>query len=746
MSAPRSQVYQTDSRSDKLRTPATCPIPGQRLQPLPPSSEPFGIPIQNSYPQNFPRRQQIPIDPVGCVSPHSFREPESTINIGDYSEHTAFTPSNELDLQLMNIDSTMSPSSDVTSPMDLCFANIIDEQSNDDNDLNNITPSIKFASSLTPLESRDFPSGRQDAPSSSMSRGDGARRPTRPLVKSDKISSLSAAGIPGAGSAAGGMTAAVGSCPDSFIDRRPTSLSYPLPALSYGSPTGDGGPPTAALAVPQTTCGSVSSGNGTWTGGSNITSPSGDSATRNIALMPASMGNDTQRVAMMRARNKKDSHNRIERKRRDYINCQISELGTLLPEDMFRDGDCKKNKGSILKNSVEYICALRAENSCFVDLRREASLATGVITKLVKRIQDLESFLTPEYLAKVSSTDYQTQLQEWASTHEANQQRINTTLSSPVSRPSHVSLDTSESSPGMSSIGNEDLNYPDTKGVTSADSNSPVPHSNSRPDGVVHSTRTRCTSLCAPGQPIGIPSMLDKVDGSRAASIHPIINSPVLPFGSLPSSRRLQQAVRQPMVLAGGGGGGGHSIGVPQPQQQASGTPPLAVPTTTSAAAQMLHQAGGGGMRLLFTQQLQQQQQQGPYGSLKHLSPSKVAVKRSKQQQQQKPTAAGAHLAVPKMEESRFSGGGGSGANELSSLSTSLPVRMAPNPSDFTGGGVAADASGGNIVMSEMESDDASAPCSFLFSAECFTCIVVVITLVPHNLSHRGVSTMCEKQ
>nr|VZI14269.1 unnamed protein product [Spirometra erinaceieuropaei] len=507
----------------------------------------------------------------------SFREPESTINIGDYSEHTAFTPSNELDLQLMNIDSTMSPSSDVTSPMDLCFANIIDEQSNDDNDLNNITPSIKFASSLTPLESRDFPSGRQDAPSSSMSRGDGARRPTRPLVKSDKISSLSAAGIPGAGSAAGGMTAAVGSCPDSFIDRRPTSLSYPLPALSYGSPTGDGGPQTAALAVPQTTCGSVSSGNGTWTGGSNITSPSGDSATRNIALMPASMGNDTQRVAMMRARNKKDSHNRIERKRRDYINCQISELGTLLPEDMFRDGDCKKNKGSILKNSVEYICALRAENSCFVDLRREASLATGVITKLVKRIQDLESFLTPEYLAKVSSTDYQTQLQEWASTHEANQQRINTTLSSPVSRPSHVSLDTSESSPGMSSIGNEDLNYPDTKGVTSADSNSPVPHSNSRPDGVVHSTRTRCTSLCAPGQPIGIPSMLDKVDGSRAASIHPIINSPVLPFGSLPSSRRLQQAVRQPMVLAGGGGGGGgHSIGVPQPQQQASGTPPLA--------------------------------------------------------------------------------------------------------------------------------------------------------------------------
>ncbi|VDL91925.1 unnamed protein product [Schistocephalus solidus] len=308
MSAPSKRIYSSDSRSDKLILSAISPTPGQRLQPLPPSSEPFGIPIQNSYSQNFPRRQAFSIDPVGCISPHSFGEQESTITVGEYSEHTAFTPSNELDLQLMNIDSTMSPSSDVTSPMDLCFANIIDEQSNDDNDLNNITPSIKFASSLTPLDSRDLPSGRNDTPSSSsIGRVVGVRRPARPLVKSDKMSSLSAAGIPGAGSG-GGVGAAVGSCPDSFIDRRPTSLSYPLPALSYGSPTGDAGPPTAALAAPQTTCGSISSGNGTWTGGSNITSPSGD-----IGLMPASMGNDTQRVAMMRARNKKDSHNRKDK-------------------------------------------------------------------------------------------------------------------------------------------------------------------------------------------------------------------------------------------------------------------------------------------------------------------------------------------------------------------------------------------------------------------------------------------------
>ncbi|VDL91927.1 unnamed protein product [Schistocephalus solidus] len=246
-----------------------------------------------------------------------------------------------------------------------------------------------------------------------------------------------------------------------------------------------------------------------------------------------------------------------------------------------------------------------------------------------------------------------------------------------------------------------------------ADSNSPVPQPSGRLDGVLHSTRTRCTSLCAPGQTIGMASMLDKVDGSRAASIHPIINSPILPFDSLPSSRRLQQGARQPLVLPAGG----HSISVAQPQQ-ASGTPAPTTASTstaaTAAAAQMLHQTGAGasGMRLLFNQQQQQQQQhQCSYGSLKHPSPSKVAVKRSKQQQ--KPTTAAAHLPVPKLEKSRFSGGG---TGELSNLSTSLPVRMALKPSDFTGGdgGLAAGASGGNIMMSEMESDDASASAPYL--------------------------------
>lgn len=49
--------------------------------------------------------------------------------------------------------------------------------------------------------------------------------------------------------------------------------------------------------------------------------------------------------------------------------------------------DCKKNKGSILKNSVEYICALQRENQCYAGLYSEANLASSVINRLIKRIQ-----------------------------------------------------------------------------------------------------------------------------------------------------------------------------------------------------------------------------------------------------------------------------------------------------------------------------------------------------------------------
>lgn len=50
-------------------------------------------------------------------------------------------------------------------------------------------------------------------------------------------------------------------------------------------------------------------------------------------------------------RKRRESHNAVERRRRDNINERILELSTLLPE---RDAS-KNNKGTILRKSVDHI-------------------------------------------------------------------------------------------------------------------------------------------------------------------------------------------------------------------------------------------------------------------------------------------------------------------------------------------------------------------------------------------------------
>ncbi|KAJ2740942.1 hypothetical protein H4S06_005991, partial [Coemansia sp. BCRC 34490] len=57
-------------------------------------------------------------------------------------------------------------------------------------------------------------------------------------------------------------------------------------------------------------------------------------------------------------RRRRESHNAVERRRRDNINDRIQELFTLLPETMI-DQNAKPNKGMILKKSVEYIRQLQ---------------------------------------------------------------------------------------------------------------------------------------------------------------------------------------------------------------------------------------------------------------------------------------------------------------------------------------------------------------------------------------------------
>ncbi|KAI9299838.1 helix-loop-helix DNA-binding domain-containing protein [Cunninghamella echinulata] len=78
---------------------------------------------------------------------------------------------------------------------------------------------------------------------------------------------------------------------------------------------------------------------------------------------------------MEKRRRRRESHNAVERRRRDNINERIQELGTLLP-DAQDDGINRLNKGTILKKSVEQIKQLQQD-----------------LAQYRQRVQELESIL-----------------------------------------------------------------------------------------------------------------------------------------------------------------------------------------------------------------------------------------------------------------------------------------------------------------------------------------------------------------
>jgi hypothetical protein len=65
-------------------------------------------------------------------------------------------------------------------------------------------------------------------------------------------------------------------------------------------------------------------------------------------------------AVMEKRRRRRESHNLVERRRRDNINDRIQELGLLLPDNTL-DGANKPNKGQILRKSVEQIKLLQNE-------------------------------------------------------------------------------------------------------------------------------------------------------------------------------------------------------------------------------------------------------------------------------------------------------------------------------------------------------------------------------------------------
>uniref|UniRef100_A0A1I8HYW5 BHLH domain-containing protein n=1 Tax=Macrostomum lignano TaxID=282301 RepID=A0A1I8HYW5_9PLAT len=103
---------------------------------------------------------------------------------------------------------------------------------------------------------------------------------------------------------------------------------------------------------------------------------------------------DDDKTVSLRDRYKKESHNRIERKRRENINYQISELGECIPKAWFRESELKKNKGNILKASVDYIKEMQAANAQLKERLAACSLRESKLEQLYKalvaRIQDME--------------------------------------------------------------------------------------------------------------------------------------------------------------------------------------------------------------------------------------------------------------------------------------------------------------------------------------------------------------------
>ncbi|XP_056413725.1 transcription factor EB isoform X3 [Hyla sarda] len=98
---------------------------------------------------------------------------------------------------------------------------------------------------------------------------------------------------------------------------------------------------------------------------------------------------DAENRALARERQKKDTHNMIERRRRFNINDRIKELGTLIPKtnDL---SDTRWNKGTILKASVDYIKHMQKEQQRSREVENHSKHLEQANKQLWLRIQELE--------------------------------------------------------------------------------------------------------------------------------------------------------------------------------------------------------------------------------------------------------------------------------------------------------------------------------------------------------------------
>ncbi|XP_060556579.1 transcription factor EC-like [Ruditapes philippinarum] len=88
-------------------------------------------------------------------------------------------------------------------------------------------------------------------------------------------------------------------------------------------------------------------------------------------------------------RQKKESHNKVERRRRSIISDRIKEIKCLLPEHISR-GVCQK-KGSILQEAICYIKTMQSDLSRVQQLEEKIREMDKHIKKLNTRVERLES-------------------------------------------------------------------------------------------------------------------------------------------------------------------------------------------------------------------------------------------------------------------------------------------------------------------------------------------------------------------
>ncbi|TPX30902.1 hypothetical protein SmJEL517_g05645 [Synchytrium microbalum] len=170
-------------------------------------------------------------------------------------------------------------------------------------------------------------------------------------------------------SMAAAATMSSGSAPTGQVGQH--MYSYSLPSSTSGAtrhppPTLPGGHPSSFGAF----------GSGTRQSGvSDFASVAGTSYDSDTSK-PTGAGGRVD--ANEKRRRRRESHNAVERRRRDNINEKIQELATLLPEysSLHSDGTTKPNKGVILRRSVEYMRHIQ-----------------GVAYRIAERNQELEEVL-----------------------------------------------------------------------------------------------------------------------------------------------------------------------------------------------------------------------------------------------------------------------------------------------------------------------------------------------------------------